>query len=132
MSAVHLLDGSVLIAGGAAEHPHHRRVVRWLAQRERVALCPVTEGALVRFVIREGGSVAGVQEAVSTLRRRGAEFWPDDLSYAEADLRAVRGHRQVTDAYLVALSAARGGVLATLDEGLVRSHPEHTLLIPSA
>ena len=49
------------------------------------------------------------------------EFWPDDLEVSRAipvDLPLV-GHRQVTDAYLVALAASRGGVLATLDRGVL-------------
>ena len=29
------------------------------------------------------------------------------------------GHRQITDAYLVALATSRGGVLATLDRGVL-------------
>ncbi len=32
--------------------------------------------------------------------------------------RALQGHRQVTDAYLVALAGHRKGVLATFDRGL--------------
>ena len=51
----------------------------------------------------------------------GHEFWPDDLEVSRAipvDLPLV-GHRQVTDAYLVALAASRGGVLATLDRGVL-------------
>ena len=60
----------------------------------------------------------------------GCEFWPDEVSYADADLQHVRGHRQVTEAYLVSLAARRGGRLATLDEGLRRERPQTTLLLP--
>jgi predicted nucleic acid-binding protein len=50
----------------------------------------------------------------------GHDFWPDDLSAADAFGRGVfpASHRQVTDAYLLALAAARDGVLATLDRGI--------------
>jgi predicted nucleic acid-binding protein len=50
----------------------------------------------------------------------GHAFWPDDLSLAELGrtLGSLIGHRQVTDAYLVALAASREGVLATLDRGV--------------
>ena len=51
----------------------------------------------------------------------GHEFWPYDLEVSRVipvDLPLV-GHRQVTDAYLVALAASRGGVLATLDRGVL-------------
>jgi predicted nucleic acid-binding protein len=58
------------------------------------------------------------------------EFWPDGVSCVDADLRHVRGHRQVTDAYLVSLAAGRRGAkLATMDEGLCRERPDLTLLV---
>jgi predicted nucleic acid-binding protein len=61
------------------------------------------------------------------------EFWPDGSSCMDADLRHVRGHRQVTDAYLVSLAAGRRGAeLATLDEELCQELPERTLLLPRA
>ena len=49
------------------------------------------------------------------------EFWPEDLLVPTAvqDMRdRLPGHRQVTDAYLVALARERKGVLATFDRGL--------------
>jgi hypothetical protein len=49
----------------------------------------------------------------------GRGFWPDSVSYADADLDHVRGHRQVTGAYLASLVAGRpGSSLATFDGGL--------------
>jgi len=61
----------------------------------------------------------------------GYEFWPDSLPYANADLHQVRGHRQVTDAYLAALVGSRPETrLATLNEGLVQARPELTLFVP--
>ena len=47
----------------------------------------------------------------------GHEFWPDDISWRDASAICppLGGHRQVTDAYLVALATQRGGILATLD-----------------
>jgi predicted nucleic acid-binding protein len=49
------------------------------------------------------------------------EFWPEDLPLASAisETRPLVGHRQVTDAYLVALAGTRDGVLATLDRGVM-------------
>jgi hypothetical protein len=43
----------------------------------------------------------------------------------------VKGHRQVTDAYLVALTEVNGGLLATLDEALAVEFADTTLLLPS-
>ncbi len=129
---VYLLDANVLIAMTVAEHEHHLRVSSWLSSVDRVALCPVVEGSLVRFMVRIGESVGAAREVLSSLRDNPrCEFWPDDLSYADADLSHVRGHRQVTDAYLAALVATRdGALLATLDEGLARERPARTLLVP--
>lgn len=49
----------------------------------------------------------------------GHEFWPDDLPIDNAleSFAGIVGHRQVTDAYLLAVAQARDGILATLDRG---------------
>jgi predicted nucleic acid-binding protein len=122
----------VLIAMTVAEHEHHRRVSEWLSTVDRVALCPVVEGALVRFLIRVGESVEAAREVLRSLHADSrCEFWPDNLSYADADLSWVRGHRQVTDAYLAPLVATRdGALLATLDVGVTRDRRAHTVLVP--
>ncbi len=126
-----LLDANVLIALVTREHVHHERVTRWAAGVDQFAVCPIVEGAVVRFAVRLG---VAPNEAVHSLRlvreRSGYEFWPDSVSYADSELAHVRGHRQVTDAYLTSLAAARSGVLATLDEGLHRSLPDLTHLVP--
>ncbi len=129
---IYLLDANVLIALTIEEHEHHQRVAAWAATIERVALCPMVEGSLIRFLVRVGESV---QAAVDVLRLLHAsprcEFWSDFVSYGDADLGHVRGHRQVTDAYLAALVHAHGdALLATLDEGLVHDKPQATLLVP--
>jgi len=127
-----LLDANVLIALTAREHVHHERVSRWAAGVRHFALCPVVEGALIRFAVRLGASPTAALQSLRLVRERsGYEFWPDSLSYADADLHHVRGHRQVTDAYLASLVGSRPDArLATLDEGLVQARPELTLLVP--
>ena len=45
-------------------------------------------------------------------------FWPDDLSLVapgQFDWNRVLGSRQVTDAYLLALAASKGGRFVTFD-----------------
>ena len=127
-----LLDANVLIALTAREHVHHERVTRWAADVQRFAVCPVVEGALIRFAVRLGATVTEARQSLRLVRdRAGYEFWPDSLSYADADLDHVRGHRQVTDAYLASLASAHPGArLATLDEALTRTRPELTTLVP--
>lgn len=130
----YLLDANVLIALVVAEHEHHDAVARWARTSERLALCPVVEGALVRFLVRHGESAGVAGELVRRLRADPrCEFWPDQLSYADADLSRVRGHRQVTDAYLVALASSRpDAVVATLDRGLACLYPEGARLVSRA
>jgi predicted nucleic acid-binding protein len=128
----YLLDADVLIALTVAEHEHHARVSSWAAGIDRFAVCPVVEGALVRFLVRVGERVSAATQLLRTIHAMaGCEFWPDRLSYIDADLQHVRGHRQVTDAYLVNLAAERRGAkLATLDAGLQQERPEVALLVP--
>ena len=127
----YLFDANVLIALTVAEHEHHVRASRWAAQIERFALCPVVEGALIRFLVRIGESATAAREV---LRRVHAlprcDFWPDSLTYIDAGVGHVRGHRQVTDAYLASLADANGGVLATLDEALVKEFSAKVILVP--
>jgi predicted nucleic acid-binding protein len=116
----YLLDANVLIALTVVEHEHHARASAWVTRVDRFALCPVVEGALVRFLVRVGESVSAATqllEAVHAMPR--CEFWPDRLSYV--------------DAYLVRLAADREDAkLATLDEGLRQERPDVTLLVPPA
>jgi len=127
----HLLDASALIALTLRDHEHHERAARWASSADRIALCPIVEGALVRFVVRLGNRVEVASALLAALHASPrCEFWADDISYQEADLRHVVGHRQVTDAYLVALAEARGGRLATFDEALWRTLPARVELIP--
>jgi uncharacterized protein len=130
--STYLLDANVLIALTVAEHEHHERASAWAAGVDSFAVCPVVEGALVRFLVRAGETPAvatAVLRAVHAMS--GCAFWSDSLSYADAGLGHVRGHRQVTDAYLASLAAGRpDSTLATLDEGLAQELPELTTLVP--
>lgn len=127
----YLLDANVLIALTVQEHEHHARVASWIHRVDRVALCPIVEGSLVRFLVRVGESVSVASEVLRLLHAEPrCEFWPDSVSYARANLTGVHGHRQVTDAYLVALVASRSEArLATLDRALAQLHPDLTALV---
>lgn len=127
-----LLDANVLIALTTRDHVHHQRVTRWATGVQRFALCPIVEGALVRFVVRLGASVTDALESLRLVRERsGYAFWPDSVSYADVRLDHVHGHHQITDAYLASLAQSRPGAkLATLDEALARTRPRATLLVP--
>jgi hypothetical protein len=130
VSATYLLDANVLIALVIADHEHHDIAVHWAAGVDEIALCPIVEGALVRFLVRVGESHTAAVAVLSGLYGSPrCAFWPDSISYAAADLGHVIGHRQVTDAYLAALAASRGCRLATFDQALAEVFPNETELI---
>ena len=126
-----LLDANVLISLTVTEHEHHDRSSHWIADVDRFAVCPIVEGALVRFLVRMGESANTAKAVLSGVRAHPrCEFWPDSISYVDADLTTVHGHRHVTDSYLVSLARGRGGILATLDKALAHRHRDHSLLLP--
>lgn len=129
-----LLDGNVLIALLVTDHERHPDAVSWFAgSQSPVATCPITQGTLVRFLLRAGRPSA---QAVRTLdlfvRHERHTFWPDDQPFSAATLRGVVGHRQVTDAYLAALARARDGRLLTADRGLASLHADVADLLGAA
>jgi len=131
VSPTHLLDANVLIALTVAEHEHHERASVWLSSISSFALCPVVEGALVRFLLRvgeSGSTAAAVLSGVHASER--CQFWPDALTYSDVSLERLEGHGQVTDTYLAALAGHFGGALATFDSALAARHPDTCLLIP--
>jgi len=126
-----LLDANVLIALVVAEHVHHDAAADWLAVSDAgFATCPITQGGLVRFLVRAGQSAAAARDVVSAVVASNRhEFWPDSVSFAEIEVGGVVGHRQVTDAYLAQLARSRNGRLATLDSGLAHLHSDVAELI---
>ena len=99
----------------------------------KFATCPVTEGSLVRLLIREGQPVETAKTILSLLTEDPRhEFWPDDLSYRDVSMKGVVGHRQVADAYLAHLARIRRGRLATFDPGLATLHSDIADLVPTS
>jgi toxin-antitoxin system PIN domain toxin len=131
VTPTHLLDANALIALTLTDHEHHDRAASWAAGVDHIALCPVVEGSLIRFVVRLGQSQSTAKALLDGLYSSPrCEFWPDAISYRQADMRHVIGHRQVTDAYLAALAASKHALLATFDQALAQEAPEHVVLIP--
>lgn len=125
----YLLDTNVLIALLWPSHTQHENALRWFVRHRarKWATCPLTESVFVRIVSNPAFSRDAVtpREAVGLLAANtGAAdhvFWPADLSIRDAAAPAgprLVGHQQVADAYLLALAMKRGGMLATLDQGL--------------
>ena len=132
---VFLLDANLLIAMCVPEHLHHGDSMRWLASigKSVLALCAISEGALVRQALRENPR-AGIANSIAILGAvkawPGCQFWTDSLSYTEIDWRGVIGHKQVTDAYLVALAKLKNAQLASFDRGLAALRPDVVHLVP--
>ena len=128
-----LLDTNVLIALVVADHVHHDAAAEWLSASDaRFATCPITQGSLVRFLLRAGQPAVAARDVVSAVEHADRhEFWSDSVSFAEVEFGGVVGHRQVTDAYLAQLARSRDGQLATLDSGLAHLHNDIAVLIPT-
>ena len=124
-----LLDVNVLVALFDPEHVHHEAAHRWFAGVRSAgwATCPLTENGLVRVVSNPAypGRRTTVANAVSRLRRFTESgdhvHWPDDVSLLrtdELDGSELTGHREITDAYLLALAVRHDGSLATFDRSV--------------
>jgi len=128
-----LLDANVLIALLVNDHVHHSSAETWfLGVTDGFATCPMTQGSLIRLLVREGQTA----EAARFLLRGLAvderhEFWPDDVTYADVPTAGIIGHRQVTDAYLAQLARSRASRLATFDQALAKTHADVTDLVPT-
>lgn len=126
-----LLDVNVLVALLDAQHVAHNRAHQWLAQSltEGWASCPITENGCVRVLTNPRyPAPVGAEEVLmklATAKSSGHHaFWPDDISLTDAsvfDRSQLRGHQQVTDAYLLALAVKHGGRLVTFDSRISRS-----------
>jgi predicted nucleic acid-binding protein len=99
-----LLDANVLMALLIDDHVHHQAAENWfVGMTGGFATCPITQGSLMRLLIREGQSAQGIV-----------------------------GHRQVTDAYLAQLARARESRLATFDRALAKLHHDVAELVPDS
>ena len=128
-----LLDANVLIALLVRDHVHHSSAETWFTGvTDGFATCPITQGSLIRLLVREGQAA---EAARSILRGLAAderhEFWPDDVTYADVPTAEIIGHRQVTDAYLAQLARSRASRLATFDQALAKIHADVTDLVPT-
>lgn len=130
---VWLLDGNLLTALAISSHVHHVRALDWFySQPRRFATCSVTEGTLLRLHMMSAPdtSAAAAWTTLGQLRQmQGHEFWLDGFSYEEVRHHGLKGHRQITDAWLAELVRQRRGRLATLDSGLAAFHPDVAHLV---
>jgi uncharacterized protein len=129
-----LLDGNILVALTVADHVHHDAAESWFEALDgSFATCAITQGTLVRLLVREGQTGETAKSVVTALIGNPRhEFWPDEISYGDVPLKVVIGHRQVTDAYLAELARVHGGRLASFDQGMADVHTDVVDLVPTA
>jgi toxin-antitoxin system PIN domain toxin len=132
-NSVYLLDANILIALGDVTNTEHPRATAFFKRGTiTFATCPITQGGLLRHYMRvtQRPSIHDAKRLLASFTGLPThQFWSDDIDYDHIPTRGVIGHRQVTDAYLVALAAKHGGVLATMDQGTAAIH-SGVLLIP--
>jgi predicted nucleic acid-binding protein len=86
-----LLDANVLIALVVTEHVHHDAAAEWLSASDTgFATCPITQGSLVRFLVRTGQTAATARDVISAVEGANRhEFWPDSVSFADVEVGGV-------------------------------------------
>lgn len=126
---VALLDVNFLVAIFDPAHLRFEAAHRWLERHRRTgwATCAITENGCIRILSDVRYPVFRVSPADMTSRVRDLcadphhHFWPDSVSLTDATLfnhAAIRGHKQITDVYLLGLAVRNGGRLATFDSSI--------------
>jgi uncharacterized protein len=129
VSRVALLDVNVLLALFDPEHVHHAIAHDYFEEQRDAgwATCPVTENGFIRVVTNPATGFVGertdaIVERLLKVRQSGRyRFWSDDISLCDTRLfnaGAIRGHRQLTDIFLLGLAARNEGALATFDRSI--------------
>ena len=124
-----LLDLNVLIALTESEHKHHQKARNWLtsAGRERLGICPLTEAGFLRVTTNPAfhRGPRTLEQAIAILQvlKERDDYWYCLIDESWVALTApfasrIRGHQQVTDAFLLGLAIKEEGVLVTFDKGV--------------
>lgn len=124
----YLLDVNVLVAWGWADHADHVRVAAWVGRGLREAgtlylTSVIPQLGFVRVSVQRTGGQVSPQLAGKTLAAMlsclGAahHFVPDDQP-ATCWPAWCQSASRTTDAHLLAVAAAHGAQLATLDTGI--------------
>lgn len=121
-----LPDVNVLVAATWPNHRGHRAARGWFGEVQEWATTPFTEAGFVRVSSNRAALATSTSPALALelLRRlcelRGHVFWPDTVQGVVPPGLGprLRGHRQVTDAHLLAVSEGQGGHLVTFDRGV--------------
>jgi hypothetical protein len=134
--SIALLDVNALLALLWENHAFHARMARWFSSNENQgwATCPITAQGFVRIVSNPAymKPAPGIRSALDLLQKttessRNHQFWSDDLplSALSASIRRrLQGPKQITDAYLLALTMHHDGRMVTFDYRMETLAPE--------
>lgn len=119
----YLLDVNALVAALWSAHEHHARIHRWIAalpEADAVLTCGLTEIGFIRVInAAYGVPVAVAKVALVEFRQRAEiEYLEAMPSPLDALPTWAHSHKQVMDAYLIAIAEHHGAKLATLDRGI--------------
>ena len=118
--SVWLLDVNVLLGCGWKSHAEHPALLGWLLRGNDWATCPLTESGFMRISMTSAyrASFDDARKSLAMLRAlRGHRFLSDDVDAAL--LPALSSYKDTTDAHLVTLAKRHGVKLATLDGTLL-------------
>lgn len=141
----YLLDINILLNLAWIDLKNHSRATNWFLAtgKHSFATCPMTQAGFVR--LSSGPKLlpkpAKLREAMEILKQlteqNGHDFWPHETPLRESTAFCVDrlfGPGQLTDAYLLGLTIAKGGTLVTLDRGILHlagpKFAKHVLLLP--
>jgi uncharacterized protein len=125
----HLLDANALIALAWTQHEHHERVSRWFKSHasDGWCTCALTQAAFVRVIAQPAfsGRAIGIAD-IAELLLRNLEHPKHRLLSLDFGFEHVMGtcsggilgHRQITDAWLLATAVRHKVRLVTLDTGI--------------
>lgn len=128
--AAALFDVNMLVALCWQEHTFHDAAQNWFRDhwRKGWATCPLTQRAFVRVTSNPSALKNAVTptEAIAllegNLRHATHEFWPDDLTLANAAVpfeTLWTGHQQIADVYLLGLVLHHKSRLVTFDRDII-------------
>jgi uncharacterized protein len=133
MRTTFLLDTSVLLALGLAEHLQNAQVELWFSGNvKKFCTCPITQLGFLRITkqLRKDLSIHEIGQVLQKIcRDRRHRFIPADVDVQAVDWRLLLGHQQVTDAYLAGLARQHELKLVTLDKGFAATHPDVAILL---
>ncbi len=133
MNGVALLDVSLLIALFDSDHVHHEAAHDWFADHHANgwATCALTQNGFVRVLAnprypatvmyRPAELLLHLQQFCSSKHH---VFWAESVSLTDTKIfnaALIRGHRQVSDVYLLGLARKMRGCLATCEAGPLRA-----------